>query len=654
MMNHWLQRIASWVLGREEARALSSEMEELYRCRVEREGAAAAKRWQRRQRRKMLKHLLVGGLRRGSLKNAGHSRKPTGPGWVTGFRVQLRGLARAPVFAGSVAGTLALGIGGITTVFGVVHAVLLNPLPYPESQELVQISNSSKGQQWPLSVADYLAIEEQQTQFEGVGAMASGQATYSRDSGSDRMLVHLVTPGLFPLLGVQPTHGRVFFEEERNPGAPPVVVLGWDFWNREFRGDPSRMGENVRIDGQEVPVVGVLPAQVGPSLEDADIIFPLQLVPPQRKGPFFLDAFGRLGEGVDAEAASAELVAINERIFPIWVDSWQDQEATWLMTDLRTRVVGDVGPSLLVILGAAIFVLIMVCANAASLLLARILDRRRELAVRAALGASRGNLVAQLVAESGLLVVIGSLGGLGLAILGIRLTSSFGAPFIPRTSEVAFSGPVLLFFLAMSVASLVMFGLLPALKAPAAQVSEGLREGGARTGASAWTGKARNLLVTIQFAVSVPILVGGGLLVGSFLALTQVDPGFDADRVLALDVSLSADDQRTKQELNQVWEQLLQEIGSLPGVARAGVGQGRPPGDHPLTNNFVLEDQPVAEGETQPSVPWVFASEAYFDALGAGLVAGRMFGPLVDNAPRVALVDEAFARRFYSGPEDAL
>jgi putative ABC transport system permease protein len=414
------------------------------------------------------------------------------------------------------------------------------------------------------------------------------------------------------------------------------------------------LGETVRVDGREIPVLGVLPARVGPSLQDADIILPLQVAPPLRKGPFFLVGLGRLGEGVSREAASAELVAINERIFPIWKDSWPDQEATWAMTDLKTQVVGDVGTTLLVILGATVFVLIMVCANAASLLLARILDRRRELAVRAALGASPANLVAHLVAESGLLVILGSLGGMGLAALGIRLTTTLGAPFIPRISEVGLTGPVLLFSLVMSAASLLLFGILPALKAPGARVSDGLREGGARIGASTWTRRARSLLVTTQFAVSLPVLVGGGLLVASFLALTQVDAGFDADRVLALDVALPADAQRSNRELAQVWDQLLQEVRSLPGVGEAGVGQGRPPADYPFTNNFVLDDQPVAEGETQPTVPWIFASEEYFEALGSRLVAGRMFGPVADDSPPVALVDEAFARRFYSGPEDAL
>jgi predicted permease len=540
-----------------------------------------------------------------------------------------------------------LGIGGTTAVFSVVHAVLLNPLPYPEPEDLVRISNSSQGHQWVFSVADYLELEEEQTQFAGVAAMDWTRATYSTDTGSDRMLVHSATPGLFPLLGVPPVHGRAFLEEEAEPGVPSVAVLGWDFWNREFGGDPGRLGETIHLDGREIPVVGVLPARVGPTLENADIILPLQLEPPPRKGPFFLVVLGRLGEGVDSEVASAELATINERIFPIWKDSWTDQESTWTMRNLKDYEVGDVGSALLVVLGAAVFVLLMVCANAASLLLARILDRRRELAVRTALGASRRNLVSHLVLESGLLVMLGSLGGLGLAVLGIRLAGTLGAPFIPRASEVGLTGPVLIFSLTLSAACLVLFGLLPALKAPGVRMAQGLREGGARVGASAWTRRVRSLLVTIQFAVSVPVLVGGGLLVASFLALTQVDPGFDVHRVVALDVALPEDTERTDAELRQTWDRVLQEVRVLPGVAQAGVGQGRPPGDHPFTNNFVLEDQPVAEGETQPSVPWIFASEAYFEALGSRLVAGRMFGPVAGDAPPVVLVDEAFARRFW-------
>jgi hypothetical protein len=263
-------------------------MEELYLYRLEKDGEAAARRWHRRHFWKTLKHLLTGGLRRGSVKSPGSPGRNRGPRWLAGFRIPLKGLARTPVYVGSIVGTLALGIGGITTVFSVVHAVLLNPLPYPDSQDLVQISTSSQGREWPLSAADYLAIEEQQTRFDGVGAMSWARATYSNDSGSDRMLVHSVTPGLFPLLGIQPALGRVFLEEEGKPGAPGAAVLGWEFWSREFGGDTNRLGESIRIDGVELPVIGVLPAQVGPSLEDADVLLPLQLAPPQRKGPFFL------------------------------------------------------------------------------------------------------------------------------------------------------------------------------------------------------------------------------------------------------------------------------------------------------------------------------------------------------------------------------
>jgi len=653
-MNGWLRRIASWVLGRDEVRALSSEMEELYLHRVEKDGEAAAKQWLRRENRRAVLRLLGIRFQRWSPGSPETPGRGGGSVWISGLRARLRSLIKAPVFVVAIVGTLALGIGGTTAVFGVVHAVLLSPLPYPESHELVRIFNSSRGHQWSFSVADYLALEEQQTRFESVAALDWRRATYTNEAGSNRMLVHEATPSLLPLLGVRPAHGRVFLEGEGEPGAPVVALLGWEFWHREFGGDPSRLGEGVRVDGREIPIVGVLPARVGPTLEDAEIILPLQLEPPPRKGPFFLVTLGRLGGGVDQAVASAELAAINERIFPVWQDSWSDQETTWVMADLKDVVVGDVAPTLIVILGAAVFVLLMVCANAASLLLARILDRRRELAVRAALGASRGSVVSLLATESGILLLLGSLGGLGLAILGIRLATTMGAPFIPRVSEVGLTAPVLLFLLFLSAGSLVLFGVLPALKASGVHVASGIREGGSRAGASVWTGRVRSFLVTTQFAVSVPVLVGGGLLVASFLALTQVDPGFDADRVVALDVALPGGADRTPDELRQIWDGVLQEVRSLPGVAQAGVGQGRPPGEHPFTNNFVLEDQPVAEGETQPSVPWIFASEPYFEALGSSLVAGRSFSPMADDAPLEVLVDEAFAHRFYAGPEDAL
>jgi predicted permease len=379
----------------------------------------------------------------------------------------------------------------------------------------------------------------------------------------------------------------------------------------------------------------------------------LQLQPPTRKGPFFLNVFGRLKQGVAPSAAAAELRAINERIFPLWQASWSDQETTWAMTDLKAFVLGDVRVSLLVVLGAAVFILLMVSVNAAGLLLARLMDRRRELAVRTTLGASRGRLVGHLLAESVTLALLGAGTGLLVSLAGIHLATTVGAAFIPRTGEVGLTAPVWLFFGIAATASLLLFGLLPALHGTRIRMARELREG-SRNSPSGGARRTRSLLVATQVAVAIPILVGSGLLVTSFGKLTRIDSGFDAEQLLTLNVALPADPSVSTEELSGFWRTLLAEIRSLPGVEEAGVGRGRPPAEAPFTNNFVLEDQPLAPGETQLSVPWVFGSHEYFEALGTRLVAGRGFDAALDDSQFVVLVDEAWALRFFDSPGDAV
>ncbi|MFG1691418.1 ABC transporter permease [Gemmatimonadota bacterium] len=664
MMNRIFTWAARRILGRADHLALSSEMEELYQYRLARDGKHAADRWLRRERRRAVGHLA--GIRAADLPDPEPPQpltttptlrlRETMYNMIRELRSSLRGLARTPIFALTIIATLAIGIGGATAVFSVINAVLLEPLPYPESSELVRISNHARGQDWVFSVADYLALEEQQTRFEGVAAMAWNRATYASGEATERMLVHSATPSFFSLLDLRPEYGRTFTAEEGEPGAPSSALVSWGFWNREMDGDPAALGRTIRLDGQDVTVIGVLPRRAGPLLADAEVVTALQLAPPARKGPFFLVALGRLGEGVAPASAAAELRTINERIFPLWQDSWPDQETTWAMTGLKEYVVGDVGATLLIVLGAATFVLLMVCVNSASLLLARLMDRRRELAVRTALGATRGQLMRHLLTESALLSIVGAGAGLLVTVSGIRLVTAFGADFIPRTNEVGLTGPVLLFFAVAATASLVLFGLFPSLRGTGAGVARDLRESGHGAGTVRSASRTRGLLVAGQFAVSVPLIVGGGLLLASLTKLANVDPGFDADRVLTMNVAVPNDRYPSAGELSEFWRSLLTEVRSLPGVEEAGVGTGRPPSEYPFTNNFVLEDQPLAPGETQPTVPWVVASPEYFHALGSPLVAGRMFDRTLDDPDPdfIVLVDRAWATRFYDSPEGAL
>jgi predicted permease len=253
-----------------------------------------------------------------------------------------------------------------------------------------------------------------------------------------------------------------------------------------------------------------------------------------------------------------------------------------------------------------------------------------------------------------ILAALGMGAGLGLTVAGLRLATSAGSDFIPRTAEVGLTPSVLLFFALATAASLLLFGLFPALQGTRAGGPEGLREGGQRTGQASGARRARSFLVATQMAVSVPLLVGGGLLLASFQRLSRVDPGFDAAQLLTLNVALPPNPGGSPQELSQFWRSLLDEIRALPGVEEAGVGRGRPPAEAPFTNNFVLEDHPLAPGETQPTVPWVFGSPEYFEALGSRLLAGRMFDPMLDDSQFVVLVDQAWAVRFFESPADAV
>jgi predicted permease len=661
MTKRVFEQLALRVLGKADFDVLQSEMEELYRERIDQEGKEAADRWLQRERQRAIKELIsVWGE---GLDHVGPSplkKKLTKPTRIDTMHSMIRGvlggfrsLSRTPMFALTMIGTMALGIGGMTAVFGVVHGVMLQALPYHEPSELVRLSNRAQGRDLWFSAADYFALEEQRTLFEGVAAMEWHRATFTSDENTEAMLVHSVTPGFFPLLGIDPVHGRTFTEEEGLPGTQPSALVSWGFWNRELGGDPAAVGGSIRLDGVTVPVVGVLPRNSGPLLEDLEILLPLKLEPPTRRGPFFLVAFGRLAEGVGAAAATAELEAIHERMVTLWRGS-PDQGATWAMTGLKDYVLGDLRPPLLVLLGAALFVLIMVCSNGASLTLARLWDRRQELAVRAALGASRRNLAGHLLAESVIIAILGAGAGLVFAGFGIRLAVTAGSTILPRTGEVGLSSPVLLFFALTSVGSLALFGLLPALQGSRSEIGPDLRGGGARTTPGAWRRRTQNLLAATQFAVTVPVLIGAGLLLVSFVKLARVDSGFDVDRVLALDVAIPVDQVASREELTAFWKDLLGDLKVIPGVMEAGVGRGRPPSRPPVRNNFVLEDQPVGEGQSQPIVPWVFASREYMDALGSRLLAGRMFDPVLDESQSVALVDEAWALRFYGSTSRAV
>lgn len=628
------------LLGARDARTLFSELQETYELRRDREGPAPARAWLRREGRRAVAHAALERLRPG--------KSGTIAGFLRELRHAARRLVRAPAFALTVVLTVGLGVGGTTAVFAVVHGVLIAPLPYPEPDEIVNIYTEIPGQDWGLSMADYVALEEQQTTLEETAFSTRGYATLSTPEGAERIEYRAVTPSFFRLLGIDPPLGRGFTEEEAEPGGERVAVVSWEFWQTRLGSDPGAVGRTIRLDGDPVPVVGVLPRRPDPLTARADLLVPLPVATPPRKGPFGFLAIARIRD-TQRGAAAQELAAIENRIFPIWQDSWPRPDATWGMQDLKTLVVGDTGPALWIMLGAVGFLLLIACVNTANLLVARGLGRRQELAVRAALGASRGRLLGYALSESAVLAVLSTGAALGIAVAGTRLAATYGSDFIPRTGEIGITPPVLLFLGATTLGALVLFGLIPALGSRRVGTARHLGSSGRGASTARGASRLRQGLVVGQFAVTAPLLVGAALLLISLNELRGVDPGFDSHRILSARVVLPSGAYSDPAERWAAWERLERRVAAIPGVDEVGVGTGRPPDHTAFSNNFVVEDRPVASGEAQPASPWVVAEPGYFRALGVDVVEGRMFDPGRDP-PRVLLVDQAWARRFF--PED--
>ena len=654
-----LLRLALRLLPREERRVVESELAESWTARVARDGVVAARRWHRRQSvqfavRLGFDRLRGGGVRWGGATAERPRRGNDLPDVLLEFRFAARALSHARLLALTVVLTVGLGLGASGAMYAVVHGVLIRPLPYAGSERLVRIYHAIQGNRWPLSVVDYDAIREQQRSFEAIAAYRPVPLTLTRAAESERVRGKSVSPGYFALLGVELLAGRGFESGEAVPGGPRSVILSWRLWQRSFGGDPRILGEAVRLDGAAHTVVGILPRSPGPLDESYDVFPVLQLEPPTRKGPFFLTLIGRLAPEATPAAAATELHALNRRIFPLWSSAFQDESATYGAMPLRQFVVGDVARPLLVLLTAVAFVLLIATANGTNLLVARAAQRGHELAVRAALGATRIRIGRLLAVESLLLTLGAAALGWGLASAAIRALGAAGARVIPRASEVVVSGPVAAFMVATAVVCGLVFGLVPALLVMGRGIgTRGLGAGSRGVSGGVGAERVRRALIVAEFAVAMPLLVGGGLLLNSFARLQRVDPGFQADGLLTAAIALPQLQYADAPARSAFWNALMERVGALPGIRGAGLASGaRPPRDVTNSNNFELLDRPTAPGESQPLAVWIDASPGYFDALGIALVAGRHFEER-DNAdaPWAVVVDEAWARHNYPGQE---
>jgi predicted permease len=566
-------------------------------------------------------------------------------------RICLRGLARAPLVSLTIILTVGIGIGATTAIATAINAVLLRPLPYAKSDELVRIYTDSPPNKFRFSVADFQALEAQQTQFERVAGYTERSVAWSDGATAEKLRARSVSWRYFGLLGLTPALGRDFTEADGKPGAPRTALVSHRFFTERLGGSADAVGRTVRFDGVPYAVVGVLPPRLGPLEHGVEAFTVAQWATPPRKGPFFIITLGRLKPGA-ARPAAEELRAINKRIFPLWQSTYADRRATWAMNDLKSEVVGPAKTPAGLALGAVALVWLIACANASNLLVARVVSRRRELAVRSALGATRERVLRHLLAESALLAVGAAVAGAVLAAVGIRLLRAFGENFTPRAAEIAMSGGSIALLVLLAAASALLFGLAPAVHGTgAAGPSEALQGSGRTATDGVRARRLRRLLVATQFAVATPLLVVAGLLLVSLQRLQRVDLGFDARNLLGGSIYLPEALYPDPGKVAAFWDELDRRVAALPGISGVAFADGRPPEEIDMFNNFDLEDFPTKPGESEPVTPWVQVSPGYFRLLGVPLFEGRTFDEREggNGSVEVAVVDRAWERRFFPG-----
>jgi putative ABC transport system permease protein len=566
-------------------------------------------------------------------------------------RIGVRSLMRVPILALTIVVTVGVGIGATAAIFSAIDAALLRPLPYAHPERLVRIYTDAPPFKWRFSAADYLAFREQQTQFEESATYTDGSVIYSDGVSSEVLRARVVSWPFFTVLGIRPAIGRDFAEPDGRPGTPPSVIATHAFWQQRLGSRADAIGRPIKLDGTEHTVIGVLPPLSGPLERGHDLFSIQQFSPPPRKGPFFYSVVARLRDGTDRSVAASELRAINKRIFPIWKASYQDDKATWSMEDLKTAVVGDVNTIAGVALASVALVWLIACANASNLLIARVTSRRQELAVRTALGASRGRVVRYLLAESALLAAGAIALGAGVASAGVQLLQDVGSTYFPRTQEMALDAPVLWLLAALAACSGLIFGLVPAMHGTGGSVDASLRSFGRSSTGNVTVRRLRRALVACQFAIATPLLIVAGLLLGSLNQLRHVDLGFDHRNVITGSVRLPAAQYRDEDRARVFWDELARRITALPGVVGVAFADGLPPNGGGNQNNFDLEDFPTPPGQSQPTTPFVSTTPEYFRVLGLRVLEGRLLDErdaLTQNLESV-VVDRAWARRFFPG-----
>src|SRR3984893_17316358 len=592
------------------------------------------------------------------------------------IKVALRGLAKSPGFTGIAIATLALAIGANSAVFSLINALLVRPLPYQEPSRIALIWEQFATQgleRIPVSPPEFLDLEKE---FQsGTGLAAFNYQTFNLGGGDvpERISGAVVSPSLFSLLGVEPIKGRTFAREEQGEGHDDMIVISDRLWKRRFNSDPMLVGRTLLLNGRSYTVVGVMPAkfefpipifglQGNQFAERVEIWKPIAFTSLELKerGSRSYGLITRLRPGVSLAKAQAELDTIISHWIQTYRDNYNGGGFGAKIYGLHDQVVGGMRTGLAILLGAVVFVLLIACANLATMLLARASARERELAIRIALGAGRWRLLRQMLTESVALALAGAAGGIVLSIWGLEFLKQIGARTIPRLAEVNVDLVVLTVTAVVAVGTGILFGLIPAFASAKPELTEALKEGGRSSTTGARRNQIRNSLVVAEVALALVLLVGAGLLLKSYARVQNIDPGFDRRNVLTAEIDLPAPkyphpgnpDYNHGEAIVNFWNEALRRVRQLPGVEAAAATIVLPLSGSNTDSSFAIEGRAVAEKEPTPDEELRTVSSDYFKVLKTPLLRGRFFIES-DNAdaPLVVIINDALAKKYWPGEE---
>jgi predicted permease len=571
------------------------------------------------------------------------------------LRYGIRAMFKDPGFTAVAVIALALGIGATTSIFSVVDAVLLRPLPYKSPEQLVMLWHNYPELNLPdatISVPSYYEYRDMPNSFEQVATQTGWSVNLTGTGEPERIRGARVSANLFPTLGVEPARGRGFLDEEDQPGRNRVVVMSHGLWQRRFGGDPNILGQTITLNGNSYTVVGVMPAGFV-FRQDFELWTPIAFTnedkAAENHGSEFLEVVARMKPGVTLDQARAEMDSIANQLRPQF---YQDSSWGIVVNSLREQIVGNIKPALMVLLKAVACVLLIACANVANLLLARASARQKEVAIRTALGASRARLVRQMLTESVLLSAVGGALGLLLAYLGVKflMLGAVQAIFGINTNwmRIGINGPVLGFTMAVSLLTGITFGIVPALQASKPDLNESLKEGGRGGSEGGRRNRLRSILVVFEVATALVLLIGAGLLIRSFLRILDVNPGFNPRNVISIAMSLPRSKYAENHQVAAFYEQALQQVKAIPGAQHAAFGTNLPMSGDNSSASYAIEGRPAGPGESSPHGDPRMITPDYFITMGVPLLKGRYFTEQdsKDSVP-VTIIDDVLAERYF-------